>query len=115
MHELSIATEIIKVISEHMTDYPDSRVEIIKLAVGEYSGVEPEALRMAFPFAAENSPAEGSELEIQMIPAILKCLDCGENTNGIGMMFCSMCGSRNIEFVSGKELEIISFEISDDK
>ncbi len=113
MHELSIAEEMVEILVEHLADYPGSSVESVVVAVGDYSGVDPESLRFAFPFAAEGTPVEGSELKINTIRVSVKCLDCGERADDIGTPLCCKCGSRNLEFASGRELDIISFDISD--
>ena len=112
MHELSIAEEMVEILVEHLTDYPGSSVESVVVAVGDYSGVNPDSLRFVFPFAAEGTPVEGSDLKINTIRVSVKCLDCGERTDDISTPLCSKCGSRNLEFASGRELEILSFDIS---
>ncbi|MBA7473192.1 Hydrogenase maturation factor HybF [subsurface metagenome] len=111
MHELSIATQMIEVISEHLSEYPDSRVDSVLMAVGEYSGVDPESLRMVFPLAAEGTLVEGSELIIKTVPSSIKCSDCGAGAEEIGILQCPQCGSINLELATGNELEIISFDI----
>ena len=112
MHELSIAEEMVEILVGHLADYSGSSVESVVVAVGDYSGVDPESLRLVFPFAAEGTPVEGSELIINTIRVSVKCLDCGERTDKINTPLCSTCGSRNLEFDSGRELEITSFDIS---
>ena len=105
---------MIDVINEHVSEFTDPKVASITLALGEYSGVDPDSLRMVFPFAAEGTAADGAELIIRTIPVSVTCSDCGASADEIGLHLCPQCGSRNLEFVSGRELEIISFEIADD-
>ena len=112
MHELSIASEMIEILIGHLKDYPGSRVESVLVALGEYSGVDPDSLRLVFPFASEGTPVEGAELKINTIAVSVLCLDCGETASEIAIPLCHQCGSRNLEFASGRELEIISFDVS---
>ncbi|MBA7558900.1 Hydrogenase maturation factor HybF [subsurface metagenome] len=113
MHELSIATELIDVVISHLDQYPDARVTSITLSVGVYSGVDPDALRFAFPVVAESTLLENAELIINSLPVTMKCDDCGEETASIDNIVCPKCRSVNIRIVKGTELEITSFEINE--
>lgn len=111
MHELSIAHDMLGIVEKQLVQYPGARVEFINLLVGVYSGVDPEALRFAFPVAVKGTSIEGAELVIKSLPLSFKCRDCGEAAIEVGTTQCPRCHSINIAMESGTELEISSLEL----
>ena len=64
----------------------------IKLRVGVLSGVVPEALEFAFESLKGTTPAAGASLEIELMPAVFRCLDCAAAPALTGMTFtCPRC------------------------
>ena len=111
MHELSIAHEIVKSVTQSMSEYPDARVDSITLSIGEYSGIDPDSLIFAFPIAAEDTPAQGAELIIKTVTPAVKCNECGAGPVDSAVMRCPRCGSINVELLTGRELEITSMDL----
>jgi len=111
MHELSIARNIVRVVSEHLERYPGGRVLSISLQVGVYSGVNPAYLRSAFPVTVEGTPLQDAELLIETVHASFRCRDCGESGITPGVTSCPCCRSANLEMATGTELEISSIEL----
>ena len=113
MHELSIAQSLVEELERAARHEGASAVTRVAITVGRLSGVEPEALRMAFPLAAEGTPVEGAELDMEMVPARVHCPQCGDDTAPpYPFMACGTCGSSDIEVISGRELLIQSAELS---
>ena len=111
MHELSIAHDMLGIVEKQLAQYPGARVESINLLVGVYSGVDPEALRFAFPVVVKGTSIESAELVIKSLPLSFKCRDCGETAIEAGTAQCPRCHSINIAMESGTELEISSLEL----
>jgi len=114
MHEMGIALEVIKIVSESVPDDAgDASVEAVNLAIGRLSAVVPESLRFCFEVASKKTPAAGAKLNIEVIPVMAECDDCGVKWEITGPAFsCGKCGSESITLLSGRELEIKSIEIS---
>ena len=68
MHELSIARNIVEVVSDRIGMHPGCRVASVTLIVGEVSGVDTELLEYAFPVAAEGTPLAEAVLNIGKKP-----------------------------------------------
>jgi len=111
MHELSIAHDMVGMVTENIARFPAARVASLTVTLGVYSGVDPEALRFAFPVAAEGTLLEGAELVIETLPVTFRCRNCGAGPFEAGAMMCPRCRSLNIEVTTGREIDISSVEI----
>ncbi len=89
------------------------RVASVTLRVGALSGVDPAALRFAFPDAARNSPLAGAALVIEPVPAAAWCPSCGEERPlpSPPRFQCPVCAGPTPRLLRGRELEILSIEI----
>ena len=112
MHELSIAKNIIDVVTNNLAEYPGARVDLIKVEIGIFSGVDPEALRFCFPLAAEGSSVDGAELLIDTVPLTVSCRECGNDHAISDSMQCPVCGSLNVTITSGRELAVSSVDLT---
>jgi len=91
------------------------RIAGITLSVGTLSGVDPDALEMAFPFAAESTVAQDARLTFETVPAGAFCKDCSLAYQPEFPFFaCEKCGSGNVEITGGRELLIKSVELEID-
>jgi hydrogenase nickel incorporation protein HypA/HybF len=111
MHELSIACDLVHQVCNALKQYPGSKVETITVAVGVYSGVDPEALRTAFPFAAEGTSVRDAGLVITAVEPSFTCHSCGASYREAGGTACPVCGSTDMELIAGRELEITAVEL----
>jgi hydrogenase nickel incorporation protein HypA/HybF len=111
MHEMSIAQSLLDIIIQESKQHQVSRVLAVSLKVGEMSGVETESLRFCFELITEGTLAEGARLEIEKLPIACRCQDCGHEFAVQNMLFsCPVCASPKAEMISGRELNIESFE-----
>jgi hydrogenase nickel incorporation protein HypA/HybF len=114
MHELSIAQSMLEIVEKEAAPFNKAKVTLIKLRIGKFSGVVPDALRFAFEIIRKGSVAEGASLEIEEVPISIKCNECRKVFGAEEpFMICPHCDGLNVEMVSGKELEIKEFEIDD--
>ncbi len=112
MHELSIAESLVTQLEDVLNREHAAGILRVELRVGVLSGVEPEALAMAFPVATENTRIHGAELAIEIVEADVKCRSCGSTTRPEFPFFiCADCGSAEIDVISGRELLIGSVEL----
>ena len=111
MHELSIAVNIVEVVTEQLEDFPGGHVLSVKLRIGEASGVDAGQLRFAFPIAADGTALEGADLMIDTVHLAFRCRACNHSPLKSGVTVCPRCQSGDIELAAGDELEIASFEL----
>jgi hydrogenase nickel incorporation protein HypA/HybF len=114
MHEFSIATSLLEIISQESLSYRGARVKAVKLKIGTLSGVVPEALEFAFQVLSEGTVAEGARLVIERVVLGIACNACGRSSMPVDpFIICPHCGSGDVEIKAGRELEIESMEIED--
>jgi hydrogenase nickel incorporation protein HypA/HybF len=112
MHELSVAMAIVEQAEEVRQREKAVRISQITVAVGDLSGVDREALEMAFSLAAEGTAAAGAKLTLERVEAHVRCAACGEQTAvSIPFLTCKKCGSVNVEIVAGRELLLKTLEL----
>ncbi|MHC4948648.1 MAG: hydrogenase maturation protease [Planctomycetota bacterium] len=112
MHELSIATELYRACRAEIEGRGGGRLEVVRIAVGELSAVEPDLLRSAWPAVTHGGPDAEATLEIDWHPARQTCPTCGpvaERQAGTWLRLCPAC-ERPLIVEGGRELDIVRIE-----
>ena len=112
MHELSLCKAIIETLQQGATEHDYRRVKGVRLEVGPFAAVDPEALRFAFEVATQQGIAAGAWLEIITPSARGRCGSCGREVV-LAQRFdpCPDCGSHGVTLLSGDELRILDLEV----
>ena len=108
MHELSIARNIVGIVSDAAAGRPVQRV---RLEIGALSAVMPQAIRFCFDVCAEGTPLDGAELEIDEIPGRGRCNRCSQELVLAQLAGRCTCGSNDIRCIAGEELNIKEMEM----
>jgi hydrogenase nickel incorporation protein HypA/HybF len=113
MHEVSIAMSLVEMTCEELAQ-TEGRVESLHVRIGRLSGIVPGALVSAFELASEGTPIEGAGILIEETPVRVVCPTCREERSieGVTDFRCPACGASATEVVGGRELELVSLEIS---
>ena len=82
MHELSVAVSLIEAVSRQVELERCERVRTVFVRVGALSGIVREALAFAFDVAAEQTVVQGAVLEIEDVPVVVFCSQCGGEVEG---------------------------------
>lgn len=115
MHELSVMQSILDIVLDFAKKNNAKQVTKINLEVGEMSGIVPDWMQKYFDFVSEGTIAEKSVLNIDWVPAVIKCRNCGKEfkvDKKDMQFFCSKCESKDIELISGRGYLLKSIEIS---
>ena len=113
MHELSIASALVDQLTELALREHAERVLSVTIAVGCLSGVDPEALKMAFPLAADGSSSADATLITRWMPARLRCRRCKRETVSDEPVFqCEHCGAQELDLTAGRELHLVEAEVT---
>jgi hydrogenase nickel incorporation protein HypA/HybF len=111
LHELSIAESIVQIASRHANG---RRVTKVKVEIGHLRQVVPSALAFSFELVAEGTPVERAELEMEEIPAIGRCRECGVESQLRNFpLQCGGCGGFDLEILRGEELLVQSLELEE--
>jgi hydrogenase nickel incorporation protein HypA/HybF len=112
MHELSIAQSIVEIAEAKAREANSRCIQVIKIRLGEFTTVVPEALEFAFEAARLETLAENARLEIERVPMVVRCVACGSVTDPVRevCLICPQCGLP-LEVVSGEELQVEYIEV----
>ena len=111
MHELALAKELFAVVISKSAEKGLEKIDKVKIALGEASGIDPEFLRHSFiDHIFPGTIAEGALLEIALRKVSARCGDCGEPINDFAADECPSCAGREISVESGRDVFIEEIE-----
>ena len=113
MHELGIVFYIIRDVKQAAAENHVDRISAVVMNIGEVSTVVPEYLTDCWRWAADKEPLlVGSELKINLIPAVTHCEDCGKEYETVTYgRTCPYCNSGHTFLLCGNEVEIKEIEV----
>lgn len=112
MHELAVCQGLMGQVLDIANREHAERVTCIRLQIGPLSGVEPQLLKDAFPFASAGSVAADAALEIDTLAVRVRCLSCNsESQAAANRLVCGNCGDYRTQLISGDEMLLISVEL----
>ena len=107
MHELSLATDIIRAASVELSRMNATCARRIRVRVGELSGMNPDNLRFCLEVLRDGTPLGAAEIDVECVKAKLLCPACGEvERSGRFGLLCSGCGGSISGFVGGREIDV---------
>jgi hydrogenase nickel incorporation protein HypA/HybF len=112
MHEQSIVQSLLGLALENARKANARKILSINLVVGDYTGVEQDAVNFYFGFLSKDTMAAGAEIHYTRVAGQLRCRDCD-------ILFpiqkrnyrCPECEGRRVEIVGGRELYIESMQV----
>lgn len=112
MHELGITCSIVEIAERTAREQGADRVLSVTVAIGDLSGVVPEAVEFCFEVCSKETLLEGAQLIIKRIPGKAECRTCkAEILLDTYTFACPACNSFNLERVQGNELKVIEMEV----
>ena len=113
MHEASIMQAALESACDELSKNGARTIARLRLRVGVLSGVVPEALEFAFEALKAGTPAADASLEIEIEPAVFRCLDCEIMTKLTEMSFiCPECAGCIVVDHGGNQLELTQLELN---
>ena len=107
MHELGIVIEVVKTVEKFAIENKLTTIDTVTLQVGELSSMVPHYIEEVYPIAVENTLLENTQLKIEMLPGIGRCINCSHTFNLIQHKNkCPKCNNKKWEVVSGREFFI---------
>lgn len=114
MHELSVTEGILNTALDEASTRNIARIVRINLTVGELSGIVPECVQEYFNLLSEDTVAAGADLNFTILPAMLRCRDCGSEFHMEHMRLrCPACMGQKVDIVQGKEFYLESLEVEE--
>ncbi|MFH1220950.1 MAG: hydrogenase maturation nickel metallochaperone HypA [Candidatus Eisenbacteria bacterium] len=112
MHELSIATRIVDIVTRVMEENSAREVGAVTVEIGPLSGVDRSSLEFCFTALAKGTKLEKAHLKIEEISPRAKCRKCAsEYEVSLDDFRCKACGSSNFEVLSGTDITVREVEV----
>ncbi|MGB6225418.1 MAG: hydrogenase maturation nickel metallochaperone HypA [Pseudonocardiaceae bacterium] len=109
MHELSIAEAIAHKVRERAGG---RSVSAVAIRVGHFRQIVPDALEFCWTMVTDATGLEGCRLEIEQVPATVRCGDCDVVTTlDVPILVCGSCEGSNVTLLTGQEFMVVSLEI----
>jgi hydrogenase nickel incorporation protein HypA/HybF len=109
VHELSVSSAVVDTVVRHAAG---RKVTGVHLRVGRLRQVVPDSLAFYFEIVSRDTVCEGAVLEQELVPARLRCEDCGTEWEAQAAAFrCPACAGAAVEVVSGDELEVETIDV----
>ncbi|MEZ5952427.1 MAG: hydrogenase maturation nickel metallochaperone HypA [Planctomycetaceae bacterium] len=81
-------------------------------ACGDFRGVEPRLMEIAFRELVRESPFSAAELDIEEVPLVGRCEDCALDWELPPDNFlCPRCGGSRVRVMSGEAIELVELEL----
>lgn len=116
MHEASIAAPLLRLALDEAAKHAGTsgplRLTRIRVRAGLLMAIEPATLQGCFALMAEDTPAEGAELLVEILPMHGRCQACGQEVETPVRSFaCPACGEAEVDWRGGNELFIESIQV----
>jgi hydrogenase nickel incorporation protein HypA/HybF len=106
---MALTQSVVDAVCEHAAG---RRVHSVKLEIGALCAVVPDSMQFCFELATEGTVADGATLEVDVRPATARCRSCGQDFGLPDLILLCACGSADVEVLAGRELKILSMEVS---
>ncbi len=115
MHEMGITQAILATAIEVAEADHATRINDIRVSVGDLTDVVEDALQFAFEVARQGTIAENATLVVMHVHPRSVCRECGDEFEHDKYdLLCPKCESFLCEVVAGRELRIDSIDIDTD-
>lgn len=115
MHELVVTKNIFQIVQAYAEKHQVKKVLKVNLDIGVLSDLQEEWLQNYFNRLSQGSVADGAKLQVNKIPANVRCDDCLHTFEIESLvqddLLCPNCQSRAISLMSGREYHIQNIEV----
>jgi hydrogenase nickel incorporation protein HypA/HybF len=109
MHEMAITQSVVEAVCEHAAG---RRVHSVTLEVGALCAIVPAAMEFCFSLATEGTVADGARLDVGVRAGAARCRTCSAHFPLDDPILLCPCGSADVEVLEGRDLRILSMEVS---
>jgi hydrogenase nickel incorporation protein HypA/HybF len=109
MHEFGIIQDILAALDKTAKEKHIKHITAVNLKIGKLRQVIPENLRFAFLTLAVGTVAAGAELNIELVPILVKCQNCHKDFEvEENVYICPHCQGTNLTILSGQDIVLES-------
>ena len=116
MHEMSLMESVREIVIDAARAHGARRVAAVRVRIGAFASVDPDALRFAFDVVMRGSCAESARFEIETVPGAGWCWDCARSvTVAAGDACCPECHGQRLEITAGTEMRVHEIDLAADE
>lgn len=113
MHEVGIMRATLDLAEQQARASGGTSIHLLRMRIGRLSGVVTDALQFAFEALRTNSMAAGAALEVDDVAPACWCRECEAEFEVDDFIYeCPRCKHLSGELRRGRELELVSLEIT---
>lgn len=110
---MALGSAVVNTAAKHANGRP---VKVVTLSVGKLRQVVPDSLSFYFDIIARGTICDGARLEINVVPALLRCDNCAKEWEPDFPTFrCPFCADSKVTVLSGEEFMVESLEVEEDE
>src|SRR4051794_23606975 len=106
---MAITQSVVDAVCEHAAG---RRVRSVRLEVGALCAVVPDSMQFCFELAAQGTVADGARLDVDLKAGAARCRTCNREFELPDLILLCPCGSADVEVMAGRDLRILSMEVS---
>ncbi len=110
MHELGITENIMEIVLQHAQG---RRINQITLEIGQLTAILPDSIEFCFEACRQDTPLAATTLKIIEVPGVARCRQCQAEFAIAQPFGICECGSIDLEFIQGQELQIKELEMEE--
>lgn len=114
MHEFSIAQSLLEAVLETAQQHGGGKVLVVRLRIGELRQVIGATLKDAFEMCAAGTLAERAALEIEWVPTVWRCRECGRDRPLNACDVTCVCGETAARMEGSDDLLVTSIDLDDE-
>ncbi|MBQ9905007.1 MAG: hydrogenase maturation nickel metallochaperone HypA [Synergistaceae bacterium] len=112
MYEFTLTNSVNNAVQRLCRQTGWRKIRRVMVKVGGMRNVNPELMAFIFAAVSKDTPAEGALFSVMLLPVTVKCHSCGKVSAREDSDFsCPLCGSKNVQILSGLELNIEALEV----
>lgn len=112
MHEYSVVQALLDQCEQHAAANDAKSIIKVVVKIGQFSGVEPHLLEIAFDTFKEKTVCDGAEFVMNVQPLVIECKECGVRTTLEKIYYkCPACKSLDVQVIDGEDMFLMSLEM----
>lgn len=116
MHERSLVKQLIEQIEEELHSRHLAGLTAVHLEIGEFAGVEPSLIELAFQEMAIDYWQTQVHLDLKIIPLTAHCQSCNKDFHVERFRFvCPFCSQTAVNVIAGESMQLVSLSVATSK
>lgn len=110
----AVVQNLVRQVEDELAKYPGKHAVLLRVSLGELSGIEPQALSNEYASAVRNTPLQATAVAVETELPDAVCDQCGNKFHfEKGKTECEKCGSMRLTLHGGEKYHLDSVLLED--